>query len=125
MTADDRKEDIPTMSTTEISTDTDAPQFSPLRINCDSALSYVMDYVRSENCLPEIELPDLTGLTNSVFLDKIAEMMLIPALTECISIAFYPILPDIVGRWTVFGDQVERIACAFGRVLHLEPKLKR
>jgi hypothetical protein len=120
MTADDREEDIPTMST-----DTNAPQHSPLSINCDAAMSFVMDYVRSENCPPEIELPDLTDLTNSVFLDKIAEMMLIPALTECISISFYPILPDIVGRWPMFGDQVERIACALGRVLHLESKLKR
>jgi hypothetical protein len=125
MTTDDSKEDITAMAATEMSTATTYPQFDPLDINCELALSFIVDYIRSENFPSGIQLPDLTTLPNSIFLDKIAEMLLIPALTECISIAFYPILPVIVGRWAMSGDQVERIACAFGRILFLEPKLKR
>ena len=125
MTTDDTKEDITAMAATEMSTATTYPQFDPLDINCELALLFIMDYIRSENFPSGIQLPDLTTLSNSIFLDKIAEMLLIPALTECITIAFYPILPVIVGRWAMSGDQVERIACAFGRILFLEPKLKR
>jgi hypothetical protein len=125
MTTDDSKEDITALAATEMSTATTYPQFDPLDINCELALSFIMDYIRSENFPSGIQLPDLTTLSNSIFLDKIAEMLLIPALSECVCIAFYPILPVIVGRWAMSGDQVERIACAFGRILFLEPKLKR
>lgn len=122
---DDSMEDTTAITATEISTDKINSQFNPLDINCEVALSFIADYVRSENFPSEVQLSHFTTLSNSTFLDQIAELMLIPTLSECVSIAFYPILPAIVGRWAMSGDQVDRIACAFGRVIFLEPKLKR
>jgi hypothetical protein len=98
-------------------------EMSPLSINCEDAVSFAADHFHS---LGGGELPDLTDLSNSAFLDKISEMMLSPALTECTGISFYPILPCLVGRWANLGEgSTELIACALGRLVHIEPKLKR
>jgi hypothetical protein len=98
-------------------------EMSPLSINCEDAVSFLADHIYN---LGGPELPDLTALSNSAFLDKISEMMLSSALTECISISFYPILPRLVGRWANLGEgSTESVACALGRLIHVEPKLKR
>ena len=99
---------------------------SPLNVDCETAIAFVMDYMKSENCPPGLEALDLTSLTNSAFLDKVSEMMLVPALTECIGIAFYPVLPDLVGRWALLGHKrTKQVAAGIARLIHLEPRLKR
>lgn len=98
-------------------------EMSPLDMNCEDAVSFMADHIYN---LGGFESPDLTALSNSAFLDKISEMMLSSALTECIGISLYPILPCLVGRWANLGDgSTESIACALGRLIHIEPKLKR
>lgn len=98
---------------------------SPLEMDCEDALSYLTNYVKQRQ-IDQIDCSTLRTLSNSAFLDKISEMMLIPAFTECIGIAFYPILPALVGRWTgVKEGNVEAVACALGRLIYLEPTLKR
>jgi hypothetical protein len=110
-------------STSQMSS-SEPPEKSSLDINCEDAIVYVINHVQSQN-IPHVNL-DFASLSNSTFLDKVSEMLLTPALTECIAIAFYPLLPDLVGRWAFLSDKrPERIACALGRLIHLEPKLKR
>ena len=102
-----------------------SPDRSPLEMDCENALAYISDHIQSRQ-LDQIDFSTLRTLSNSAFLDTVSEMMLIPALTECIGIAFYPILPVLVGRWAgVKEAKVEVIACAMGRLIHLEPRLKR
>ena len=95
-------------------------------MDCEDALSYITNYIQQRQIDQIIDFSTLQTLSNSAFLDKISELMLIPALTECIGIAFYPILPALVGRWTgVKEGNVEAVACALGRLIYLEPTLKR
>lgn len=99
---------------------------SPLNINCEVAISHVAHFIQSDECPSGIELPDLSHLSNSEFLQKVSELLLLPSLTECICIAFFPVLTDLVGRWASLGDEsIERVAGALGRLIHIEPKLKR
>jgi hypothetical protein len=99
---------------------------SPLDMNCEDAMSFIITYIQSENFTPGIAIPDLTSLSNSAFLDSVAEMLLTPALTEYVGIAFYPVLPDLIGRWTLLGqERREQVASAMGRLIHFEPRLKR
>ena len=103
----------------------ESPYQSPLEMDCDNALAYISDHIQNGQ-VDQIDFSTLQTLSNSAFLDKVSEMMLIPALTECIGIAFYPILPLLVGRWaSVKEARVEVIACALGRLIYLEPRLKR
>jgi len=93
---------------------------SPLDMNCEDALSFIADRLQHN------VMQDLALLPNSQFLDRIAEMMLTPSLTECIGIAFYPMLPDLVGRWAQFGHEAcESMACGLGRLVYVQPRLKR
>jgi len=102
------------------------PDNPPLDINCELAVSHIVQYIHSEECPPGIELPDFSSLSNLEFLDKVSELLLIPSLTECVCIAFFPMLPDLVGRWRGLGEEmIENVACALGRLIHIEPKLKR
>jgi hypothetical protein len=102
------------------------PDRSALDINCEAAVSHVAQYMHSEECPPGIELPDFSSLSNFAFLDKLSELLLVPSLTECVCIAFFPILPDLIGRWRGLGDEfIEKVACALARLIHIEPKFKR
>ena len=98
---------------------------SPLNMDCESAILFV----KNHNQIHKIEglnLSNMSMLSNAAFLDQVSEMLLIPALTENVGIAFHPLLPALVGRWAVVKDRgVEEIACAFGRLIYLEPRLKR
>src|SRR5579859_6173690 len=99
---------------------------SPLDINCEVAISHVAQFIHSDECQSEVELLDFSHLSNSEYLKKVSELLLIPSLTECICIAFFPVLTDLVGRWASLGDDsIERVAGALGRLIHIEPKLKR
>ena len=99
---------------------------SPLGINCEDAMLFVINHISSTEYSPEFEARDLTSLPNSAFLERVSEMMLIPALTECIGIAFYPVLPDLVGRWGLLGQgRTEQVACALARLIPFEPRLQR
>jgi hypothetical protein len=105
---------------------TAADTSSPLNIGCEAAIAYVAQFIQSDECPLGIDLPDFSPLSNSQFLDKVAELLLIPSLTECVCIAFSPVLTDLVGRWATLGEKsVEKVACALGRLVHIEPKLKR
>lgn len=118
----DSSQDDPSTMTPTSSKPSDPP---PLEMDCESAIAYVSDHIQNRQ-LEYVDLSTLPTLSNSAFLDKVSEMMLIPALTECIGIAFYPILPALVGRWAgTKGARVEAIACAIGRLIYLEPRLKR
>jgi|SRR5579859_4698690 len=97
----------------------------PLGMNCEDAMSFVISHLQSQEGSTDVIFPDLSSLSNSAFLETIAEMMLTPSLTECIGIAFYPILPDLVGRWGTMGVEIEKVACGLGRLIFLEPRLKR
>ena len=98
---------------------------SPLDMNCEDAILFLSSHLQKKN-LDSFDVGDLTPLSNSAFLDKVSEMMLVPALTECLCIAFNPLLPDLVARWASLGEEsTEAITCALGRLVHLEPKLKR
>jgi hypothetical protein len=106
-------------------TSTKPPHRSPLEMDCDNALAYVSDHIQNRH-LDQVDFSTLRTLANAAFLDKVSEMMLIPALTECIGVAFYPLLPLLLGRWAdVKEAKVEVIACALGRLIYLEPRLKR
>jgi len=99
---------------------------SPLDINCELAIDFIEGHLQSQNVNINFDFSILTSLSNNAFLGKIAEMMLVPELTDCIAIAFFPILSDLVGRWAILGEEHrEKIACALGRLVHVEPKLKR
>jgi hypothetical protein len=98
---------------------------SPLEMDCDHAISFIENHVEKQN-IHGIDLSNWSALSNSEFLDKVSEMMLVPALTECVGTAFYPLLPALVGRWATIGEEsIESIACAMGRLIYLEPRLKR
>ena len=98
---------------------------SPLDMNCEDAISYMLDHVQARN-LTGVDMSQLSSLSNSAFLEKLSEMMLIPTLTECIGIAFHPVLPDLVGRWASLGNErTAEIVCALGRLVYYEPNLKR
>lgn len=98
---------------------------SPLDMNCEDAISYVLDHIQARN-LAGVGMSQLSSLSNFAFLEKLSEMMLIPTLTECIGIAFHPILPDLVGRWGSLGNErTAEIVCALGRLVYYEPNLKR
>jgi len=97
----------------------------PLEINCEDAMNYVIDNLRNGNFTNDI-LDNLNSLPNSAFLQQLSEMMLIPEFTECFAVAFYPILPDLVGRWARLTDhRLEQVACTLGRLIHIQPQLKR
>jgi hypothetical protein len=99
---------------------------TPLEMNCEDAISFIISYMQSENFTPGIAIPDFTSLSNSALLDSVAEMLLTPALTDCVGIAFYPLLPDLIGRWTLLEQaRREEVASAMGRLIHFEPRLKR
>lgn len=104
---------------------TKSPDRSPLSMDCENALAYMSEHFQNRQ-LDYIDFSNLRTLSNPAFLDTVSEMMLIPDLTECIGIAFHPILPVLVGRWAgVKEARVEAIACAMGRLIYLEPRLKR
>jgi hypothetical protein len=100
---------------------------SPLDMDCEAAVLHVSQFIQSsDDCPADIVLPDFSPLSNSEFLDKVAELLLIPSLTECVCIAFFPVLTDLVGRWARLGeDSIRKVACALGRLIHIQPKLKR
>jgi hypothetical protein len=100
---------------------------SPLDMDCEAAVLHVSQFIQSsDDCPADIVLPDFSPLSNSEFLDKVAELLLIPSLTECVCIAFFPVLTDLVGRWARLGeDSIGKVACALGRLIHIQPKLKR
>jgi hypothetical protein len=99
---------------------------SPLDMDCEAAVLHISQFIQSDDCPADIVLPDFSPLSNSEFLDKVAELLLIPSLTECVCIALFPVLTDLVGRWARLGeDNIRKVACALGRLVHIEPKLKR
>ena len=101
---------------------TKSPDRSPLAMDCENALAYMSEHFQKR----QLDFSTHRTLSNSAFLDTVSEVMLIPDLTECIGIAFHPILPVLVGRWAgVKEARVEAIACAMGRLIYLEPRLKR
>jgi hypothetical protein len=94
-------------------------------MDCDHAISYLENHIQVKH-LEGIDLSVMKTLSNQAFLDNVSEMMLVPALTECVAISFYPLLPALVGRWTLVKQgRIESIACALGRLIYLEPRLKR
>src|SRR5436190_6552068 len=100
-------------------------QQSPLNMDCESAILFVKNHIQNHK-IGGVHLLNMSMLSNTAFLDQVSEMLLIPALTENVGIAFHPLLPALVGRWAVVKDRgVEEIACAFGRLIYLEPRLKR
>jgi hypothetical protein len=104
----------------------DAQESSPLDINCEDALSFVEDWLRARYSAEAGQMQEFSKIENSAFLDRVAEMMLLPELTDCVATAFLPLLPDLVGRWTALEDTWrEKIACAMGKLIHFEPKLQR
>jgi hypothetical protein len=98
---------------------------SLLDMDTEDALSYIGNYI-AEHAVEGVDIAALPLLSNAAFLDRVSEMLLVPSLTECIGIAFHPILPALVGRWAVGrDDRLEWIACALARLLYLDPRLKR
>src|SRR5205814_7210064 len=73
---------------------------SPLQMDCGHALSCLENHIQMKR-LAGIDLSAIKTQANDIFLDSMSEMMLIPALTECIAVYFYPLLPALVGRWTL------------------------
>ena len=99
---------------------------SPLEMNCEDAISFIRDHVQQHPVLQDMEFPDFSPLTNFAFLDKVSQLLLVPELTECVGIAFQPLLPDLVGRWAgVETERTEDVSCALGRLIYLDPRLKR
>jgi hypothetical protein len=99
---------------------------SPLEMNCEDAVSFIRDYVQQHPRIQDTEFPDFSPLTNFAFLDKVSQLLLVPELTECVGIAFHPLLPELVGRWAgVELERTEDVACALGRLIYLDPRLKR
>ena len=99
---------------------------SPLEMNFEDAIAYITAHAKPLPHLRQTEFPDFSPLTNFAFLEQVSQLLLVPQLTECIGIAFHPVLPDLVGRWA--GVEVERtedVACALGRLIYLDPRLKR
>ena len=96
-------------------------------INTEDAVLYISNYIE-QNALERVDINSLPTpeSSNTAFLDRIAELLLLPSLTECVGIAFYPILPALVGRWTARREErLEWIACALARLLYLDSRLKR
>lgn len=120
----DNNNEMSTITETEHSNLSDHQ--SPLDINCEDAISYIQVHLQTHNVSTNINFSELTSVSNFGFLERVAEMMLSPELTDCIAIAFFPLIPDLVGRWTKLGEEHrEKIACALGRLIHIEPKLNR
>jgi hypothetical protein len=114
------------MSTIMETDERDSSHHLPLDMNCEDALDFIEAHLQSENVTFNFDFSTLTSLSNSAFLGKLSELLLFPELTDCITIAFYPILSDLVGRWTTLGEEYrERVACALGRLVHIDPHLKR
>ena len=99
----------------------------PLEMNCEDAVAYLAEYIERHPVLRQREVPDFSAATNNfAFLETLSRLLLVPELTECIAIAFYPVLPDLVGRLAeVEMDRTEEVACALGRLVYLDPRLKR
>jgi hypothetical protein len=102
----------------------------PLEMNCEDAIELVTERIRSVGeghriDLDQLELPDFSSLSNAGLLQKLSELLLIPPLTECLAIAFYPLLTDLVGRWEISERTRVSVACALGRLIYIEPKLER
>ena len=96
-----------------------------LEINCEDAMAYILENLPYPSLASDY-IDHLNSLPNAAFLETASEMMLSPERTECFAIALYPILPDIVGRWaTVEDNRLERVACALGRLIHIQPQLRR
>lgn len=98
-----------------------------LDMNCEDAISYIKDCVQQQGArLQHIELPDFSSLTNFAFLEQVSQLLLVPELTECVGISFHPLLPELVGRWAgVELERTEQVACALGRLVYLDSRLKR
>ena len=79
-----------------LSSETDSR--SLLDINVEDALSFIGSYIDKES-IEGVDVASLLPLSNAAFLDRISEMLLDPSLTECVGVAFHPILPALVGRW--------------------------
>ena len=113
-------------STTMEIDQTPSPIHLPLNMNCEDAVSFIESHLQSQNVNFNFDFSVLGSLSNSAFLGNLSELLLLPELTDSIAIAFFPILSDLVGRWTSLGQEYrEQIACALGRLVHIEPKLKR
>ena len=113
-------------STTMEIDQTPSPIHLPLNMNCEDAVSFIESHLQSQNVNFNFDFSVLASLSNSAFLGNLSELLLLPELTDSIAIAFFPILSDLVGRWTSLGQEYrEQIACALGRLVHIEPKLKR
>ena len=98
---------------------------SLLDINVEDALSFIGSYIDKES-IEGVDVASLLPLSNAAFLDRISEMLLDPSLTECVGVAFHPILPALVGRWVGRREErLEWIACALARLLYLDSRLKR
>ena len=96
-----------------------------LDVNVEDAVSYIRTYI-DENSVEDVDIASLPLLSNAAFLDRLSEMLLVPSLTECVGIAFHPILPALVGRWVGRREErLEWIACALARLLYLDSRLKR
>ena len=98
---------------------------SLLDINVEDAVSFMGSYIDKES-VEGVDVTSLPPLSNAAFLDRISELLLLPSLTECIGVAFLPILPALVGRWMEQREErLEWIACALARLLYLDSRLKR
>ena len=98
---------------------------SLLDINVEDAVSFMGSYIDKES-VEGVDVTSLPPLSNAAFLDRISELLLLPSLTECIGVAFHPILPALVGRWMEQREErLEWIACALARLLYLDSRLKR
>lgn len=100
---------------------------SPLGMNCEDAISYIKGHVQQQSArLQHLDIPDFSPLTNFAFLEQASQLLLIPELTECVAVAFHPLLPELVGRWAGVGlERTEDIAWALGRLIYLDSRLKR
>lgn len=77
--------------------------------------------------LPEEIKKKLTSepLSNAVYLDTIACLLLDPDLTLVVAELYYPVLSSLVSRWdAIKNEKAEEIACAFAKLLPLAPSLK-
>jgi hypothetical protein len=111
----------------ETSSSSEKGSCSLLDLNTEDSVSYIKNYIE-QNALEGVDIDSLPPpeSSNTAFLDRIAELLLLPSLTECVGIAFYPILPALVGRWTARREErLEWIACALARLLYLDSRLMR